>query len=416
MIFRNAVAERDGTNPREELEKFVLSNRAHINQSRVYREIGHELKSCDEDAWLTELVRTQDPYTVLEACFAQGRLYVLAANRRWASLDSEYEKRELVGEILEALGFRKEVKPSGLTQIREKIDPRLELAEVDSQRFAAGENLDFAAGMGTVMEELLDKLFRFHSEMLRQHAELTTADIDKLCEQYERTPQRTLGLYVRLQNNEEKGDNRGFLAKLMKFAQEDAALIAYCERYFQRIVPLDESEIAAVGMFTIYRNLIVHIWDWTQYPRTLNKAQTNLLSMDEATRGEWEGSWQQVTEAVDRAKRNRGAEPALPKREMLQRMVVFFRGFLKSLSQGIYPKVIVMQSHVVDNYGTRQITAADDAGETVFLTDCEFEPFTEFYYLAHTNLVGIEPILVRKDELENWGIQQDSMNASHKEA
>lgn len=416
MIFRNAVAERDGINPREELEKFVIGNRAHIKQSRVNEKIGHELKSCDEDVWLTELVRTQNPYTVLEACFASGRLHNLAANRRWVSLDSEYEGRELVGEILEALGFRKEVKPSGLTQIREEIDPRLEPAEVDPQRFAAEEALDFAAGMGTVMEALLDKLFRFHSETFLRHAELTAADIDKLRDQYRRTRPRTLGRYVGLQNDE-KGDKRGFLARLMKFAEEDAALIAYCDRYFQRIVPLDESEIAAVSMFTIYRNWIVHnIWDWTQYPRILNNAQTNLLSMDEATRGEWERSWQQVTEAVDWAKKNGDPEPALPKREMLQRMAVFFKAFLKSLSQGIYPKVIVMQSHVVDNYGTHQITAEDDAGETVFLTDCEFEPFTEFYYLAHTNLVGIEPILVRKDELEKWGIQQDSMNASQKEA
>lgn len=182
---------------------------------------------------------------------------------------------------------------------------------VNPQSFAAKERPGFAAEMAVCMETLMDKLFRFHSEMLLPYAERTAADIDKLCYQYRRTRRRTLGRYVGLQNDE-KGTRRGFLAKLMNFVQEDAALSAYCDRYFQRIVPLDECEIAAVGMFTIYRNLIVHIWKWDEYPRILNNAQTNLLSMDDATRGEWKGSWQQGTEAVDGAKRNGSSEPALP--------------------------------------------------------------------------------------------------------
>lgn len=313
MLFRNAVAERDGTNPREELEHFVRNNRAYINRDYVNRQTGHELKSCDEDAWLKEFVRMQNPYTVLEECFTPARLHVLADNRGWFSLDTRYEGRELVGEILEVLGFRKEVKPSGLTQIREELEPRLEPAVINPQSFAAKERLGFAAGIATVMEALLDKWFRFHSEMLLQHAERTAADIDKLCSQYRRTRPRTLCRYVGLQNDE-KGDRRGFLAKLMNFVQEDAALRAYCDRYFQRIVPLDECEIVAVGMFTIYRNLIVHIWKWDEYPRILNNAQTNLLSMDDATRGEWKGSWQQGTEIELLARGSTGKEPAYQKK------------------------------------------------------------------------------------------------------
>ena len=93
---------------------------------------------------------------------------------------------------------------------------------------------------------------------------------------------------------------------------------------------------------------------------------------------------------------------------MIQRMVDFFQEFLDSLSEGqIYPKVIVMRAHTTDDYGTRQITAVDDADKTIFLTDCDFEPFTELYYHSRTNPTGIEPILVSKEELEDWATQSE---------
>ena len=84
-------------------------------------------------------------------------------------------------------------------------------------------------------------------------------------------------------------------------------------------------------------------------------------------------------------------------------MSVFFRQFLDSLSEcQIYPKVIVMRSYTVDDYGTYKITAVDDAEKTVFITGWNFEPFTEFYYHSRTNPTGIDPILVPKEDIEDW--------------
>ena len=156
-------------------------------------------------------------------------------------------------------------------------------------------------------------------------------------------------------------------------------------------------------MFTVYRNLTLKDSRDEYWPQNQKNAETNLLpkNMDKHPRQEWKNSWYSVINAW------KMGQP-FPKREMLQRMAIFFQQFLSSLFENrIYPRIIVMRSYIVDDYGTRRITAIDDAEETTFLTDCEFDPFTQFYYRSHTNPVGIDPILVPKEDLKDWAIQSD---------
>ena len=98
---------------------------------------------------------------------------------------------------------------------------------------------------------------------------------------------------------------------------------------------------------------------------------------------------------------------------MIRRLIAFFEQFLDSISENeIYPKVIVLRSRTVDEYGIHRVAADTDDGETIFFTDYSHNDFqnntfTEHYYHSCTNPTGIEPSLVRKDELENWVIPSE---------
>ncbi len=399
MYYRNARAESDGRDPRKELEEFVLANKPFINRDSI-RETAPNLSASDQDDWLREFVLTNNPYDVLENCFYD--LQKLAEDQLKINKNLNLEYRELVGKVLYKLGFREEVKPSGLSQIRAEIEQHL-----------AAKGL---RQMDQAMQGLLQKLFLFYTYILRwyaaeeagatehedtekawatEEAEVSKkvdaiAELEKLRQRHQTMPQ-AIGQYFQL------------LRDLMSLVQEDRGLSNYCRSCFQREVPLNQNQIAELGMFALYRNLVSHpkpppnIWGGEE-----KKAKANLKNMDDTTRREWEGSWNNVVMVYE------SQQHFPPEKEMIQRMVGFFREFLNSLSENqIYPKVIVMRSYTVDDYGTRQITAIDDAEKTVFLVDCDFKPFTEFYCHSRANSFGIEPILVRKQELEKWATQTD---------
>ena len=381
MNYRSEWAAKEGIDPRDELEKFVLSNKAHINRDQI-KEAAPNLNTNDEDGWLREFVRTNNPYDVLQNCFYNLQELV----------EDELDNHELIDIMLEKFGFKKEVKPSGFSQMRVEIEQCL----VDSE----------LRQMDTAMQELLGKLFLFHSYTLNEYAvtKVQSADntiaaekadaieeLENLRQHYQVMPQ-AIGQYFQL------------MGRLMRLIQEDDELSSYYRRYFRREVPLNQNQIAELGMFALYRNIVSHpkppltIWEGER-----QKAIANLDKMDDTTRREWEGSWNHVVGVYE----SQRLFP--PESVMVQRMSVFFRQFLDSLSEDqIYPKVIVMRSYTVDDYGTYKITAVDDAEETVFITDQRFEPFTEFYYHSRTNPTGIEPILVSKEELEDWATQSDN--------
>ena len=202
-----------------------------------------------------------------------------------------------------------------------------------------------------------------------------------------------------------------WLKELMELVEKNKELINYCRRHFQRKVPLTPSQIAEIGMFRTYRNLASgHLQDSSSWKTHKNRSKINMKEMDDTTRTEWEGSWNNVVREYE-------LHQNLPTEQMFQRMAGFFRKFLDSLSKNrIYPKVIVLRSYEIDEYGTVKIYAdSSDPNEDVILTDYNFSDFnlntfTEFYYHS-----GIEPILVPKEELDDWGTQPTEDTENQKE-
>lgn len=96
---------------------------------------------------------------------------------------------------------------------------------------------------------------------------------------------------------------------------------------------------------------------------------------------EWTEIWNRIVHAWNN-------EQTFPKHDMFQRMVVFFEEFLKVLvNEKIYTRVIVMQYHKFDKYGSHTIHAIDDAGK-----DADFV----YVFLIHLNNITIklEPTLL----------------------
>ena len=379
--YINESARAERKDPRQELEKFVFGNFGHITPDRK-KEIAdtYRLRAEDERAQLKEFVLTNNPYDVLKQCFAPGRLHILAENSYSISPDSGLNDHELRGVILDRLGYKREVKPIGLSQIRNDLKPLLD--EAKSNTVLEPTHIDgLLAEMARKMEGLLIGLFLFHSGVLRSKLAISE-DIEKydqlckLCEKYQ-TQKKQMGHYVR------------FLNDLMKMFEDDAA-------------PLKTCQISEVGLFTVYRNLTMKNPDEGFWKQNKSHAETCIKSINDAY-NKWKEGWNAVVNAWNQ-------KLLFPKRDMLQRMADFFQDFLDLLFENqIYPRVIVMQRYTIDHYGIRKIYAIDDDNKEVEFIDDKFVPFTEYYYHSRTNSVGIDPILVPKEELEVWAIPPDDM-------
>lgn len=361
------------SDPRIELEEFVIGNIACIRQD-FFIQVASDLHANDDEDKLREYVRIKNPYDILENCFVAFEQQNLAVRVLGIDQNLNLQGRELVSAMLDKLGFKAEVKPRGLSQIREDLQSSLNLAEGSTQ-LSQDDVSGRCSGMARVLEGLLKTLFLFYSYTLLPDATEAAPTIQNLCKAYRKKQMKSLGDYL------------VFLKDLMDSVREDPTLVVYCRKNFQREVPLNQNHIAELRMFTVYRNLIIgHHTTGGSWEVNKKNAERRLKEMDSCTREKWEDSWGRVVDS----------ELDFPRREMLRRMAVFFKEFLNSLDEGIYPKVIVMRTYTVDDYNTRRIAAVDDADETRFLTDCEFEPFVEFYYHSRTNPEGIDRSLCQK--------------------
>lgn len=400
-MMDNYISERakeEGRDPREEFETFVINNITHLREN-FFQNVAPDLDANNNEEQLREYVRSNNPYEVLDKCFSPLMLAHLAISQLEIEPKSELEGRNLIGKMLENIGFIQEVKPTGLSQIRKNLEPSLNQAAGNAQLDM--KQIDGTlAEMAREMEKILTRLFLFHSRALDK--KLVKAEnleklieLDALITEYEDEKKKMMGNYIK------------FLYKLMKMFENDES-------------PLKEYQIAEVNLFNVYRNLTLknpdpHFWkdnksfaedgiaiieDALENARQTLSEQNDThtetyLEKLENTYNEWNESWSAVITAWDQ-------KVAFPKRDMLQRMAAFFLNFLNLLSENkIYPKVIVMQYYKIDNYGTYKIYAIDDAEKKVCFTDKEFSPFIEYYYQSHTNPTGIDPILVLKEELED---------------
>ena len=395
-----------------ELEKLITSFRAYIDFERI-RRFSPELREADDDKLLMEFIRTNHPADVLLNCFYEYDLQYLAVERLDIEKERNLSGRELVDVILEEwCGFPTEIEPTGLYQIREYLNPDLEKA-------AAGENLSDTEIDGICikmaregMEKVFPTLFLFHSWALWQKIPKSKDVIKALCERYRRGS-KSLGFYIGFEHKKKKQE-AGYLTELMALIQNTPELNNYCQEYFECEALLTQNHIAELGMLVIYRNLIAHDWRLNRWQEKVDDAKINLSKMDENAREDWTKNWNSVVRSVALQPQ----QPNFPKREMLQKMAAVFQQFLRLLSTNrIYPKVIMMVSFIVGNYHSYISANSSDPNDQIFrLTGCEFVPRTEHYYHPRPNSPGTEPILVRKEELEDWGTKLNKDAETQEEA
>ena len=199
------------------------------------------------------------------------------------------------------------------------------------------------------------------------------------------------------------GSYISFIRRLCITIEKDSDVLRFHQRNFRRKTPLNPDQLSELSIFVAYRNIIEHRNDpHNTYQRNQGNVTNALDDMSNQVRKEWENNWKNVANQYKE-------KSSFPLHSMVNRMSDFERKFLSELSADprVYPRVIVMRSQTIDDYGTHQITAVDDTDKTIFLTDCKFEPFVELYYHSRTNLIGIEPLCLSKEKLEDWGIQRN---------
>ena len=287
--------------------------------------------------------------------------------------------------------------------------------------------------MADTIEEIMQVLFLFHIGALqyeldgRQLDELTkiekletkqeeetdegseTKNPTELCSEYKSRKIKQIGHFV------------GFLKDLMNIFRKYYELRDYCQKNYGIDIPLTQNQLGQLGIFTAYRNIITHSrrnLNWEQNKRT---AETNLSIMEQnsAPHAMWQKNWNAIVDAYN-------SNQDFPKHEMIEIMAIFVRELLDSLSKGIYPKVIVIRSYEVNEYGAVTIHAdSSDPNDKVGIDFTLSNPrefnfnsytFTEFYYHSRTNPTGIEPIFVSKEKLEEWAIESEENTENQKEA
>ena len=402
---------------RKSLEEFIIANKKHVNPEMVEKLVP-DLRVDEKDDWLRELVRSQNPYDVLEACFAPLRLGMLAVD---LGLDPDQQHligRQLLSAMLEDFEFTPEVTPSGITQIQQKLNSYLD-AVYNSSSLTSINVGDIVDVLKTTIEDVLTTIFLFYTHYLtdQEGTKSTWIDIQQKDGSHIRMEQeepsneiatlhhdfcsepKTLGSYV------------SFIRKLCVAIEADSKVLQFHQRIFRRDTPLNFDQLSELAIFKAYRNIIEHRTDpRNTYQKNEGNVNDALDDMSEQVRKEWKDSWENVEDQYEQ-------DSTFPLPDMVKRMSDFVRKFLSELctEPRIYPRVIVMRSRTIDDYNTHQITAVDDSGETILLTDCKFEPFIEHYYHSRTKTIGIEPLHLTKQELENWSIALDANTENQEE-
>ena len=109
--YKNEHAKEEGADPRQQLIDLVLRHIGSISYDQIMKNTP-DLKAFADGDWLTEYVRSNDPYTVLEICFYDDTLKSIAIKEYKIAENTD----DIVGEILYKLGYKKKIKPIGLSQ------------------------------------------------------------------------------------------------------------------------------------------------------------------------------------------------------------------------------------------------------------------------------------------------------------
>ena len=401
---------------RQELQDVVIANKKHVVHENV-KKLVPDLRIDEEDDWLIELVSSQNPYDVLEACFAPLRLGILAIEIGLDPDQHDLKDRQLLSAILKEYGFTPEVTPSGITQIQQNLNNYLDAVYNSS---STSINIaDIVDMLRTTIARVLNTIFLFYTYYLtdkegmkstwieikengnniRVEQEEPSNAIKELHHDY-CTTAKTFGSYI------------SFIRRLCLAIKNDSEVLQFHQRNFRRDTPLNLEQLSELAIFVAYRNIIEHRDDpHNTYKKNEGDVTKTLEDMSDQVRKEWQSNWNRVVNQYNQ-------DFTFPLDDMVKRMSDFVRKFLSELcvAPRVYPRVIVMRSRTIDDYGTHQISAVDDSDETIFLTDCEFKPFIEYYYHSRTNPIGIEPLHLTKEELENWSTPPNDNTENQEEA
>lgn len=375
--YKNELAIEENLDPREELKVFVVdgyySQITDENKVEIFEK--YKLSGRNDEEKIKEFVETNYPSKVLEMCFNAAQLFDIAEKDYGITKEERHSHEQIIEEILYRMGFKREVKPIGLTQDREEFKP--DLAKMIDDPPSDTTIIDgFSATMARKIEDLMKTLFLFHSGVLRKRLEELDdyenyVKLGKLCNDYK-------------DNNKEMGHYVKYLCKLMDIFEPNEA-------------PLEPHLLAEISFFVVFRNLTIKNPSKNYWKLHKSNADKSIKVFNDSD-NEWTKIWNKIVVAQD------NGHP-FPKKDMFQRMVAFFKDFLDVLySEKIYPRVIVMQYHKYDKYGSHTIHAIDDAGRDADFVYVFFNPFKEYYYQARTNPISISPSLVEKDGLEDWAI------------
>ena len=115
--YINESARAEGIGPRQELEKLVLSNKPFINRDQIMINTPN-LNAIEENDWLKEFVRSNNPYEVLKTCFFDTELENIAVKQLEITANAD----DIISEMLYKLGFKRKVEPTGLSQFLENLE------------------------------------------------------------------------------------------------------------------------------------------------------------------------------------------------------------------------------------------------------------------------------------------------------
>lgn len=397
---------------RNELENLVKGNdnTERLTIDRV-KEYAPNLRAENDEDLLTEFIRTNNADDVLFYCFYEYDLQRIAIEQTEKEKDERNKIKkqenlkgsELIRAILERMcGYPPQVDPIGLHQIQEKINPTLDNAE--KSHLQLPDNPDaLGTTIGRSLEDMFCDLFCFYLGLFRRKY-INNSAIEKLSVRY-KNGRRSTGDYIGFRT-ENTGQKCGYLTELMYIIKNDTTLKAYCQKSFKCDEIFTISQIAEIGMCVVYRNLFTHN-PHGRWRTNKRNGDTNLSKMDGSTRENWENNWISIVNAM------KAPQPNLPKHDMLKKMAVFYRQILNMLfEKHIYPQVIVMRSVNINEQEIHIVTAdsSNPDDPTLFLTDCKFTPQTEFFCIARTNPISIDPILAPKSvsELFKWATKSNT--------
>ena len=220
---------------------------------------------------MSEIVRSQNPYDVLDACFTELRLAMLTVQRGVDPDQSNLTGRQLTSAMLETFGFPQEVTPSGITQIREKLNNYLNVV-YDPPSSALSNIGNIVDELKETVQTVLNTIFLFYTYYLTEEEGTKTTwndeDETNTRVEHEELSNEIMELYSEYCSKAKTfGSYRSFIRRLCLLIKKDNKVLQFHQQNFRRDTPLNPGQLSELSIFVAYRNIIEHRADPHKYLR-----------------------------------------------------------------------------------------------------------------------------------------------------